>query len=59
MDDLYVDAPGMSAIPFTAAVDDAGRLTSLVLDMAETRGRTPAGTWTITISGYGKQVSQG
>ena len=46
-----------AALPFTATLDDDGRLTQLVLDMPKA-GDTPAGKWTLDISGYGAQAAQ-
>ncbi len=45
------------ALPYTATLDDQGRLTRLVLD-APKAGDVPAGPWTIDITGYGTQVEQ-
>ncbi|GIF24485.1 hypothetical protein BJ973_007964 [Actinoplanes tereljensis] len=47
-----------SSVPFTATLDDQGRLTKLVLD-APKADDTPAGKWAYTISGYGAQKAQG
>ncbi|MEU4240293.1 hypothetical protein [Actinoplanes sp. NPDC026619] len=41
-------------LPFTATVDDQGRITKLEID-APVAGDTAAGKWTFTISGYGEQ----
>jgi hypothetical protein len=48
---------GATALPFTATLDDQGRLTELVLD-APKAGDTPAGKWTIDVTGYGQQVAK-
>jgi hypothetical protein len=45
------------AIPYTATLDDRGRLTKLVLD-APKSGDIPAGAWTLDITGYGAQKAQ-
>ena len=46
-----------AALPFTASLDDRGRLTKLAID-APKAGETPAGKWTVTITGYGEQAAQ-
>jgi hypothetical protein len=43
-----------SALPFTATLDDQGRLTKLVIDVPKA-GDTAAGKWTVELSGYGEQ----
>ncbi len=45
------------ALPYTATLDEQGRLTKLVLD-APKAGDVPAGPWTIEITGYGAQAAQ-
>lgn len=45
------------ALPYTATLDEQGRLTKLVLD-APKAGEVPAGPWTIDITGYGAQTAQ-
>lgn len=45
------------ALPYTATLDDQGRLAKLVLD-APKSGETPAGAWTFEITGYGAQTAQ-
>jgi hypothetical protein len=45
------------ALPYTATLDEQGRLTKLVLD-APKAGEVPAGPWTIEITGYGAQAAQ-
>jgi hypothetical protein len=45
------------ALPYTATLDDQGRLTKLVLD-APKSGDIPAGPWTIDVTGYGTQAPQ-
>ena len=45
------------ALPYTATLDDQGRLTKLVLD-APKAGDVPAGPWTIEVTGYGAQAAQ-
>jgi hypothetical protein len=45
------------ALPYTASLDEQGRLTKLVLD-APKAGDVPAGPWTIEITGYGAQAAQ-
>jgi hypothetical protein len=55
--DLTDAGPAAAAIPFTAAVDDSGRLTSLELDMPATSD-TAAGKWSFAFTGYGEQAQQ-
>jgi hypothetical protein len=43
-----------SALPFTATLDDQGRLTKLEIDAPKTDDEA-AGKWTITVTGYGEQ----
>jgi len=44
----------MQPLPFTAKLDDQGRLIQLVLSLPERQEpKLPAGTWTIDITGYG------
>jgi hypothetical protein len=59
LDDEAIKAMGAAAssLPFTATLDDQGRLSKLVID-APKAGDTPAGKWTYTISGYGEQKAQ-
>jgi hypothetical protein len=56
-DDIKAAGPAVSSLPFTAAVDDQGRLTSFEVDMPKS-GETPAGKWSVQISGYGEQKAQ-
>jgi hypothetical protein len=46
-----------AALPYTATLDDKGRLTKLAIT-APKASSTPAGTWTISITGYGEQAAQ-
>lgn len=55
--DLKDAGQAATAIPFTAAVDDAGRLTALELDMPKTSD-TEAGKWAFALTGYGAQAKQ-
>lgn len=41
---------GQKALPFVATLDDSGRLSELTID-------APAGTWALTVSGYGAQTA--
>jgi len=44
----------MQPVPFTAKLDDQGRLIKLVLSLPERQEpKLPAGTWTLEITGYG------
>jgi hypothetical protein len=45
------------SLPYTATLDDQGRLTKLSFE-APKAGETPAGTWSVAISGYGEQTAQ-
>ncbi|WP_433298054.1 hypothetical protein ACQP2F_42430 [Actinoplanes sp. CA-030573] len=45
------------ALPFTATLDDQGRLAELAID-APAADSVPAGKWTFTVSGYGEQKPQ-
>jgi hypothetical protein len=49
--------PTASALPFTASLDDQGRLTKLEIDAPKAK-EVPAGKWTITVAGYGQQKAQ-
>jgi hypothetical protein len=49
--------PAAAALPYTATLDDKGRLTKLEIT-APKAGSTPAGSWTIAIIGYGEQAAQ-
>ena len=55
--DIKAMGPAAAALPFTASLDDQGRLTKLELD-APKAGDTPAGKWTIDLTGYGAQKAQ-
>lgn len=52
-----VDAAAGKAVPYEATLDDEGRLNKLVLDMPKA-GDTPAGKWTLDITGYGAATAQ-
>ena len=56
-DDIKAMGPAAATLPFTATLDDRGRLVSLVID-APKAGDTPAGKWSYTLSGYGEQKAQ-
>ncbi|MET0425782.1 MAG: hypothetical protein ABW046_18075 [Actinoplanes sp.] len=56
-DDVEAIGAAASTLPYTATLDDEGRLTQLVLDVPKA-GDTPAGKWTLNISGYGAQAAQ-
>ncbi|MCU7728518.1 hypothetical protein ODJ79_32810 [Actinoplanes sp. KI2] len=56
-DDIKAMGTAAATLPFTAALDGQGRLTTLVID-APKAGDTPAGKWSYTISGYGEQKTQ-
>jgi hypothetical protein len=45
---------GAAKLPYTATLDDQGRLTELAID-APASGPTAAGKWVFTITGYGEQ----
>ncbi|MFI7597186.1 hypothetical protein [Actinoplanes sp. NPDC049681] len=51
------DPAQAKAVPYEATLDDEGRLAKLVLDMPKT-GDSPAGKWTVEVSGYGKASKQ-
>lgn len=55
--DIKAMGSAASALPFTAALDDQGRLTKLELDVPKA-GATAAGKWTIDLTGYGAQKAQ-
>jgi hypothetical protein len=57
LDDVKAMGAGASALPYTATLDDQGRITSLELD-APKAGEVPAGKWTINVTGYGEQKAQ-
>lgn len=47
---------GAAKLPYTATLDDQGRLTKLTIDApASTSAETPAGKWVFTLTGYGQQ----
>ncbi|GAA0542120.1 hypothetical protein GCM10010172_24440 [Paractinoplanes ferrugineus] len=49
---------GAAKLPYTAKLDDKGRLTELVIDApASEASQTPAGKWTFTVTGYGEQAA--
>nr|WP_296063657.1 hypothetical protein [uncultured Actinoplanes sp.] len=52
-----IKSTGATSVPFSAALDDQGRLSSFEVDMPKS-GDTPAGKWTLQISGYGQQKAQ-
>lgn len=56
-EDIKAMGTAAATLPFTATLDDQGRLTTLVID-APKAGDTPAGKWSYTISGYGEQKTQ-
>ena len=56
-DDIKAAGAAASAMPFSAALDDQGRLSTLEMDVPK-MGETPAGKWTVQISGYGEQKPQ-
>jgi hypothetical protein len=53
-EDVKAMGAGAKALPFTAKLDDQGRLTHLEIDVPKA-GETPAGKWTIDLTGYGSQ----
>jgi hypothetical protein len=55
--DMTAMGAAAKSLPYTATLDDQGRLTKLALD-APKSGETPAGTWTLEIKGYGTQAAQ-
>lgn len=55
--DIKAMGAGAAALPFTATLDEQGRLTALTLDVPKA-GDTPAGKWTINLTGYGAQKAQ-
>ncbi|MCA2218645.1 hypothetical protein [Jidongwangia harbinensis] len=56
-DDLKAMGAAAKALPYTATLDEQGRLTKLSFE-APKAGEIPAGTWSVTISGYGEQTAQ-
>jgi hypothetical protein len=56
-DDIEDAGAAAASVPFTATLDDQGRLASFELDMPKS-GDTPAGKWALQISGYGQQKAQ-
>ncbi|MEV4636273.1 hypothetical protein AB0J80_02880 [Actinoplanes sp. NPDC049548] len=51
------DPAQAKVVPYEATLDGDGRLTKLVLDMPKTTD-SPAGKWTVQVSGYGAQAKQ-
>ena len=55
--DVKAMGAGAAALPYTATLDDQGRITAMELDVPKA-GDIPAGKWTIGVSGYGEQKTQ-
>jgi hypothetical protein len=55
--DIKAMGPAAAALPFTASLDDQGRLVKLEVDVPKA-GDTAAGKWTIDLTGYGAQKAQ-
>lgn len=55
--DITAMGEAAKALPYTATLDEQGRLTKLVLD-APKAGDVPAGPWTVQVTGYGAQAAQ-
>jgi len=55
--DIKSMGPAAAALPFTATLDEQGRLTKLDVDVPKA-GDTAAGKWTIDLTGYGAQKAQ-
>jgi hypothetical protein len=53
-DDIKAMGAAAKALPFTAKLDDHGRLSHLELTVPKA-GQTPAGKWTVDVTGYGAQ----
>jgi hypothetical protein len=53
-EDVKAMGAAAKALPFTAKLDDQGRLTHLELTVPKA-GETPAGKWTVDVTGYGAQ----
>jgi hypothetical protein len=53
-DDIKAMGAAAKALPFTAKLDDQGRLSHLELTVPKA-GQTPAGKWTVDVTGYGAQ----
>jgi hypothetical protein len=53
-DDVKAMGAAAKALPFTAKLDDQGRLTHLELTVPKA-GEVPAGKWTVDVTGYGTQ----
>lgn len=55
--DVKAMGAAAKALPYSATLDDQGRLTHLELDVPKA-GETPAGKWTLDLTGYGAQQAQ-
>ncbi|MEV6845419.1 hypothetical protein [Actinoplanes sp. NPDC051411] len=53
-EDVKAMGAAAKALPFTAKLDDQGRLSHLELTVPQA-GETPAGRWTVDVTGYGTQ----
>jgi hypothetical protein len=56
-DDVKAMGEAAKSLPYSATLDDQGRLTHLELDVPKA-GETPAGKWTLDLTGYGAQQPQ-